>query len=136
MIAHHVLACRLATDLIHIYLYHIAYPTHLLPSQIISVIQGSNITLPCYVERPFLNNYTVTWTANGESITLPSDVFDLQLANVPLSYDNRVYTCSVETSIDQPETGADATTTITLTVTLQHSKNMCAYTTYMYQGYI
>ena len=73
------------------------------------------------MERPFLNNYIVTWTANGESITLPSDVFDLQLANVPLSYDNRVYTCSVETSIDEPETGADATTTITLTVTLQHS---------------
>ena len=63
--------------------------------------------------------YTVTWTADGESNILSPGQFDLQLNNVPPSYDNRVYMCRVETSIDQPETGADATTTITLMVTPQ-----------------
>ena len=91
-------------------------------SQTISVVEGSTITLPCNVKRPFLNNYTVTWTANGESNTLASGQFNLQLNNISLSSDNRVYMCRVETSIDQPETGADATTTITLMVTPQHSK--------------
>ena len=86
------------------------------------MVEGSNITLPCNVERPFLNNYTVTWTVNGVSTALPSGQFDLQLTNVPLSYNGREYACTVVTNIDQPSTGADAITTITLTVTPLHSE--------------
>ena len=84
------------------------------------MVEGSDITLPCNVERPFLNNYTVTWTVNDESKILPPGQFDLQLTDVPLSYGNRVYICRAETSIDEPETGSDATTTITLMVTPRH----------------
>ena len=90
-----------------------------MPSQTISVVEGSNITLPCNVERPFLNNYTVRWTANGEELSpLPPGLFDLQLTDV-VSPSN--YKCCVETRINQPMTGADAVATIILTVTPQHS---------------
>ena len=107
----------------HIYLYHIAYPRRTIVTQHIQVIEGSSITLPCNVQRPFLNRYTVTWIVNGGNITLPSGQFDLDLTNVPLSYDNTVYTCHVETSIDEPVTGAAAVTAITLTVIqIPHSK--------------
>ena len=105
-----------------LYLF-LAYPIRTTAAQEIQVIEGSNITLPCNVEIPFLNMYTVEWTVNGESMDpLPSGQFDLDLTNVPLSSDNTVYTCRVETSIDEPVTGADAVTTIKLTVTPRHGE--------------
>ena len=93
------------------YIY-IAYPRSTIATEVIPVIEGSNVTLPCNVERPFLNKYTVTWTRNGSRI--PPSQFDLELTNIPLSDNNTVYACTVETSIDQPEPGAKATATITL----------------------
>ena len=99
-------------------IFIIAYPKRITETEEmpVHVVEGSDITLPCNMERPFLNNYTVRWTVNGESKTLSPGQFDLQLTNVPLSNNNRMYMCHVETSIDQPETGADAITTITLMV--------------------
>ena len=91
----------------------------------ISVTEGSNVTLPCNVERPYLNKYTVTWTANGEKMSpLPPGHFDRELTNVSLSCHNTVYICRVETSIDQPETGADAVAAaVILKVIPQHTEH-------------
>ena len=53
---------------------------------------------------------------------LPFGQFDLELTNVPLSDDDAVYTCTVESSIDQPDNSDDAVAMITLAVTPLHGK--------------
>lgn len=87
------------------------------------VVEGSNITLRCNVERPFVNTYTVMWRkADGDDMNLPTGIFDLELPNVSLSDNDVVYRCRVVSNIDQPTSGADAIATITLRVTRLHSK--------------
>ena len=88
-----------------------------------TVMEGSNVTLPCRVQRPYINSFTVEWIKHSESvIALPSGQFDLELIDVSLTQSGN-YTCKVQTSIDQPEEGADATArTITLNVVELYSK--------------
>ena len=111
----------------------IAYPRRTSVTQDLSAMEGSNITLPCNVERPFLNMYTVTWTVNGERMDpLPSEVFDLELTNVESS---AMYECHVESSINEPNPGADAITIIRLTVTPSHSKSHIITHDYIHNGH-
>ena len=106
----------------HLFLSYVAYPTRTKETQAIPVTKGSNVTLPCNVERPFINQYTVTWTVLGsdKKIRLSPGQYDLELTNI--NSFNTEYTCHVKTSIGQPESGADAIAAITLTFTPQHSK--------------
>ena len=86
------------------------------------VIEGRNITLPCNVERPYINMYTVEWVKDGETISSDqSDDLDLKLTDVsPIQSGN--YICKVQSSIDEPEAGADATARIiTLNVMELHT---------------
>ena len=87
------------------------------------MIEGDNITLSCNVERPSINMYNVIWRKDSEIVeNLPPGKFDLELTDVSLSESGAVYVCIVETSIDQPEEGADATAMgITLNVMELHA---------------
>ena len=98
------------------------------------VMEGSNITLPCNVERPYINIYTAEWKKDSETVSFGQfDDLDLKLTNVSRTHRGE-YICRVQSSINEPVDGADATArTITLNVLHMHSK-ITLYTYRTLQG--
>ena len=103
-------------------------PTDLLP---MNAVEGESVTLPCDIERSFLNQFTVTWSrqVNGTLMSLQGldvDTFDysLTLNDLKIS-ESGVYQCIVEANDSLLTEDSQSSVTgraIDLIVRSRHSK--------------